>query len=145
MSEKNLRRLKQVFYALIVLFILILITNFLIPMLLLALGFERGVLGILFLPLTILFFLLGAILIFLTLKSRIGGKLKLFLLLTGVSSVISLISIILHNLLEALGMEILSVVFFFIAILISPIGFLIGAIGSIILFKGKGGRNSPQS
>lgn len=95
----------------------------------------------------ILFFLLGMILIILTLKLKIKDKLKVFLLLTGISSAGFLIGVILHNLLYALGivfehivvlkylMEILHVIFFFIAVPICPIGFLIGAIGSIILFR----------
>ncbi len=104
-------------------------------------GSFRMLRVILFLPLSILFVLLGAILIFLTLKSKVKGKLKVFLLLTGVVPVGFLISAILHGLLEALGMEILHVAFFFIAISVCPIVFLIGAIGSLVLFRKKGGRH----
>lgn len=100
----------------------------------------------------ILFFLLGGILIILTLKSKVEGKLKVFLLLTGLSSMGFLIGVILHNLLYALSillehiivlkylMEILHVTFFFISVPLSPIGFLVGAIGSIILFRKRGGK-----
>lgn len=94
-----------------------------------------------------LFFLLGIILVIFTLKSDVRKKLKVFLLLTGFSSIGFLIGVLLHNFLYALGiifediiilkylMEILHVIFFFISIPISPIGFLIGLIGSIILFR----------
>lgn len=146
MSEKNLKKVEKVFYVLIVLFILIIINNLIMTFVTPMFGglILRGVLATLFLPLTILFFVLGIVLIFLTLKSKIEGKLKLFLLLTGASPVGFLISVILHGLLEALGI-ILHVVFFFIAILVCPILFLIGAIGSIVLFKRKGGRHSSHS
>ena len=148
MNEKNLRRLKKVFYALIVIFILIMVYMFLMG------GDIQGIMRMIIISTNFalwgLFFLLGAILIFLVLKSKVKGKLKVFLLLTGVSSVGFLIGVVLHNAFYALGiifehitilkylMEIFHVVFFFIAIPICPILFLIGVIGSIVLFKRKG-------
>ncbi len=148
MNEKNLRRLKKVFYALIVIFILIMVYMFLMG------GDIQGIMRMIIIftnfALWGLFFLLGIILIFLVLKSKVKGKLKVFLLLTGVSSVGFLIGVILHNTFYALGiifehitilkylMEIFHVVFFLIAIPICPILFLIGVIGSIVLFKRKG-------
>ncbi len=102
-----------------------------------------------FLPAIAALFLLGIALIFFTLKEKVKGKLKLFLLLTGSSIVGFFVFVILHNLFYALGiitghitvlkylMEIIHVVFFIIAVLICPIGFLVGAIGSIVLLIKK--------
>lgn len=105
--------------------------------------------GPLFLLPFIVFFLLGLILVFLTLKKKRKGKLEKLLLLTGVSASGVFIGILLHNLLYALGMivdnviflkylvEALHVIFFFLAILVCPIGFLIGMVGSSVLFIKK--------
>jgi len=50
-----------------------------------------------------LLFLLGIVLIILTIKQKIKGKLKFFLLLTGISSSGFLVSVLLHNFLYGLG------------------------------------------
>jgi len=92
-----------------------------------------------------IFFLLGVVLIFLTVKGKVGGILKKFLLLTGASAVGFFISVFLHNAFYALAimtshiaalshaMEVFHVVFFIVAIFICPIGFLVGVVGSIVL------------
>jgi len=102
--------------------------------------------GPLFPTLWILFFLLGAVLIFLTIKKKIGGRLKKFLILTGASAAGFFVSVLLHNFFYALAviarqivvlnslMEIFHVAFFIVAIFVCPIGFLIGVVGSIVLF-----------
>ena len=51
----------------------------------------------------IAFFLLGFFLIYLTIKEKIGGSLRKFLLLTGSSGVGFLASIVLHNLFYGVG------------------------------------------
>ncbi len=90
------------------------------------------------------FFLLGAILIVLTLKKGVEKPLKKFLLLTGISAVAFLVFVLLHNLFSGLlsvifKKEIEEPVFFILATIICPIGFLAGSIGSIILsVKQKG-------
>ena len=88
---------------------------------------------------------LGIALISLTLKKRIKGVLKKFLLLTGVSAVGFFIFVFLHNAFYALGMtighitllnylaETLHVASFIIAIFICPLGFLIGITGVIVI------------
>ena len=93
----------------------------------------------------VIFSLLGALLIFFTVKEKIEGALRKFLILAGASAAGFFISVLLHNFLYALGvitshitvlrylMEILYVTFFLIAIFVCPLGFLIGAIGSIII------------
>ena len=83
---------------------------------------------------------------FLTLKKKVKGNLKKYLILTSASALGFFISILLHNIFYGLGimakyitllsyiLEALHVIFFLIATIICPIGFLIGTIGSIILF-----------
>lgn len=95
------------------------------------------------------FFLLGAALIFLTVRKKVKGKLKKFLILTGASAVGFLVSVLLHNFFYGLAiitsritvlsflMEILHGLFFIVAIFICPIGFLVGVIGSMALFIKK--------
>ena len=100
------------------------------------------------LPIAI-FSLLGGVLLFLTRKEKVKGKLKKFLTLTGASSLGFFLSIVLHNFFYALAiivshfillkylMEVLHGFFFIVAIIICPIGFMIGTIGSILLFIKK--------
>jgi hypothetical protein len=101
----------------------------------------------------IIFSLLGIVLIFLTLKKRIKGALRKFLLLTGVSAVGFFIFVVLHNAFYALGTitghivllnyltEILHVAAFITAILICPLGFLIGMVGVIVIDIKKRNRS----
>ena len=100
----------------------------------------------LFLAPFIIFSLLGLALTFLTVREKIEGKLKKFLILVGVSSAGFFISVFLHNAFYALGiiasqiivlrylMEALNVAFFIIAIFLCPLSFLVGVVGSIVLF-----------
>lgn len=101
----------------------------------------------------IIFSLLGGVLIFLTLKEKVEGLLKKFLFLTGLSAAGFFVGVFLHNAFYALGTvtnqivilghlaEILDVAFFLIAVLACPLGFLTGAVGSIILLIKK--RRAP--
>jgi hypothetical protein len=91
------------------------------------------------------FFLLGVALIVLTVKEKVGGTLKKFFLLTGASAAGFFVSILLHNAIYGLliywfGANFWDRIglgdepfFFFVAILVCPIGFLVGVIGSIVL------------
>jgi len=127
----------------------------------LLLGIFVFVLGQLFIPLVenlfrgsllfllpfIIFSLCGALLIFLTLKKKVEGNLKKFLLLTGFSASCIFVGIFLHNFFYAIGVitehifglyhfvQLLHVIFFVIAMIICPIGFLIGTIGVIIIIR----------
>jgi hypothetical protein len=112
-------KLIRIIYALIMLFILNLLP-----------------LGMVSLPLSLVYILLGIVLIFLTLKSEVKGRLKVFLLLTGFSSAGLLLGL-LHGFLEVWGLDTLQTVFFYIGVVVSPIIFLIGVIGSIILLNNK--------
>ncbi|XOB41092.1 MAG: hypothetical protein ACKKMW_03450 [Candidatus Nealsonbacteria bacterium] len=93
----------------------------------------------------IIFSFLGVVLIFLTLKKRIKGVLRKFLLLTGASAVGFFIFVFLHNAFYALSIitghivllnyltEVLHVAFFLIAIFVCPLGFLIGMVGVMVI------------
>ena len=99
--------------------------------------------------LVVVFFLLGLVLMFLTIKGKVKSKLKKFLILTGGSPSGFLVGVLLHNLLYGLGMlvehvawlyfllEVLHVGFFIMAVLVCPLGFLIGVVGSVVMFSKK--------
>jgi len=90
----------------------------------------------------IIFMILGGILIFM---SRIQkGRLKFFLILTGLSAIMPFAGSVLHNVFYALAIvfenlsflfEFLHGAFFIAAIVVAPITFIIGAIGSLIHMK----------
>ena len=103
----------------------------------------------------IIFFLLGIALTIFTFKSkegdpavreRRGRLLKKFLLLTGISSAGMFVSIFLHNIIYGVFIHFFGAdfwdrigigdepVFFFIALILCPIGFLVGMVGSIVMF-----------
>lgn len=136
---KRTNMLTTVFWALVGMFIVIL-CQFFIP------AFGELLRGSVFLVPFIIFSSLGGILIFSTIKDRVKGMLKKFLLLTGASAAGFSVGVFLHNAFYALGvitkhitvlnrlMEALHIVFFFLAIPVCPLGFLAGATGSIILF-----------
>ena len=97
----------------------------------------------------LIFFILGGVLIYLTLKFKVKGKLKLFLLFTGIAALGFLISVLLHNLVYGLfiyffgegfwgsiGMDD-EPFFFFIALLGCPVLFLVGIVGALVMFFKK--------
>ena len=123
--------IKITFSLLVVVFILILIGMF-VPVIEAKLFEITGPAIVFFEWAT--FLLLGAILIILTLKDKVGGFLKKFLLLTGISAVGFIVFILLHNLVSALlstflNKQIEEPICFILALFICPIGFLIGSIG----------------
>jgi hypothetical protein len=102
--------------------------------------------GPFFISLWIIFFLLGVALIFLTVKKKVKGMLKKFLILTGVFAVGFFVFAFLHNVVYGLFIQLFGPdfwdrigltdepFFFFLAVVVCPIGFLIGVVGSIALF-----------
>ncbi|MBL7142164.1 MAG: hypothetical protein ISS83_00645 [Candidatus Pacebacteria bacterium] len=100
---------------------------------------------VLFLISFLIFFLLSIILIVFTFRKKVGGKLKKFLLLTGISPLVMVVSVILHNLVYGLFIFLFGEsfweriglgdepFFFLLAIVVCPIAFLIGLLGSVIL------------
>jgi len=89
----------------------------------------------------------GIGLVVITFREKISGKSKFFLLSSGFSSACFLLGVVLHNLFYALGtltedlvildviLNLLEVVFFFAAVIICPIGLLVGVVGTLILWK----------
>jgi hypothetical protein len=135
------KALKTVFYSMVGVFILIL-SFFAIPFsdtLRRALFPYAGLLGLVFL-------ILGIVLIVFTIKARVKGKLKVFLILVGSSAGMVLVSVLLHNFFYALAIvsenivwlswsfEFLHGMFFIIGLLVCPIVFIVGVVGSIVLF-----------
>lgn len=128
-----------IFWALIGVFIVI-VSVFSIPPL------RDLLMGFLFIIISgVVFFLLGVALIFLTVKEKVGGIRKKFLILTGASAAGILVSVLLHNAIYGLFIHFFGAdfwhriglgdepVFFFLAIVICPVAFLVGAVGSIVL------------
>ena len=94
-----------------------------------------------------LLLLMGGILVVNTLKQKVEGRLKKFLILTGVSASGYIIFVVFHNLFYALAeitrhiaflgflMNAFEVIFFLAAIFACPAGFIIGSIVSITLLR----------
>lgn len=82
MVTYNIGKIKKFFYALLVVFILIFINGFL----------NLG--GNFLLIFSLIFLIFGSLLIFQTFKTKIKGKFKVYLLLTGFGSILYSISII---------------------------------------------------
>lgn len=133
-------RLITIIFSFLILAFLFILGQFFVPAIR---DFSRG--SLLFLAPFAVFFLLGVALIVATVKKRVKGKLKKFLVLTGVSAAGFFVSVLLHNFLYALAVltvnikilhclfEFLHAAFFLIGLLACPLGFLIGAAGSVIL------------
>ena len=137
----------SIFWALVGVFIII-VSVFLIPVFR---DLLRG--SLLFFSPLVVFFLLGAALIFFTVKEKVGGMPKKFLLLTGASAVGFLIFILLHNFIYGLFIHFFGAdfwnggdepFFFILAIIVCPIAFLAGVVGSIVLYIKKV-RTAKQS
>ena len=120
----------SVFWALVGVFVIVVSMIFISPAMRLLM--PVGVLPAIFLPAIIVFVLLGAALLFLTVKTKVGGIHKKFLLLTGASAVGLPVFVLLHNVVSGL-FNIEEPVFFIMATIVCPIGFLVGAVGSVVL------------
>ena len=135
--------------TLIIMFYLVIIVFVITVGMLLIPGF-RGYINTAFVIISgIILVILGSALIGLTLVQKVEGKLKKFLILTGASAAGFFVFALLHNIFYGLEqvtghitilsylMKAFEVIFFLIAIFACPIGFLIGVIGSIVLFIKK--------
>jgi len=130
-----------VVFCLLILNFLFILGQFFIPQIS---DFFQG--SLFFLLPFVVFSFLGGLLAFLTVKEKVEDGFRKFLLLTGGSSFLFLISVLLHNFFYALGIltedifvlrylfEFLHGGFFIIGVLVCPLGFLIGVVGSIGLF-----------
>ncbi|MBA7508297.1 hypothetical protein ES705_00223 [subsurface metagenome] len=130
--------IKVIFWLLVAFPIVITISSF-VP------GVNRYIV-FLFMPSGIIFLLLGIALIVLTVKSGLRGLLKKFLLITGAAPIGAVVSVILHNAFYGVFIYFFGAdfwdgigigdepVFFFLALTVCPIAFLVGIVGSIVLF-----------
>ena len=106
---------------------------------------EYNFLRFIVFPAWVIFAGLGAALIILTIKQKVVGKLKAFLLLAGASGAGFLTFLVLHNLISAL-LNVDEPVFFSLAGIICPVGFIIGVAGVIIqTLKTKKSGSSDQN
>jgi hypothetical protein len=140
-SQKE-NTLTIIFYLLVVIFVLAISIIF-IP------AFRGFLSGTFMIISGVILVILGSVLIGLTLVQKVEGKLKKFLILTGASAAGFFVFVLLHNIFYALEqitshiailsylMKAFEVIFFLIAIFACPIGFIIGVIGTIIMFKKK--------
>jgi len=134
--------LKVIFWALVVVFVFI-VGYIMIPIFSRYMGFYFIIVS------GIIFFLLGIALIFLSVREKIDRLLKKFLILTGASAIGIPIGILLHNLFYALFIKLFGTnfwdiigigdepFFFILATIIWPIAFLVGVIGSMVIFIRK--------
>ncbi len=120
----------SIFWALVGVFVIVVSTISIPPAVILLM--PLGLLPAIFLAAIVVFVLLGVALLFLTVKTKVGGILKKFLLLTGASAVGLPVFVLLHNVVSGL-FNIEEPVFFIMATLVCPIGFLVGAVGSVVL------------
>ena len=141
----------SIFWALVGVFVVV-ASIFLIP------AFRDLLRGseLFLLPLAV-FSLLGVALIFFTVKEKVRGTLKKFLILTGASSAGFFVSVLLHNAIYGLFIHFWGAdfwdriglgdepVFFLIAVILCPVAFLVGAIGSIVLAVKKFRRARQSS
>lgn len=84
-----------------------------------------------------LFFLLGVALIIFSVRGSASGWLKKFFILTGASAAGVLVSIALHNLIYGLFADFWAsgdeFFFFVMALIVCPLGFLVGLVGTIVI------------
>ena len=136
-----------VFWILVVIFVVIVVLMFM-PVAVVTKRALFPFVAVLSIP----FILLGLALVFFTLKEKVDGPLKKFLILTGIAPAAVVLGTILHNVFYAFGvitssipvlhflMEAFHIAFFIIAIFIAPLGFLVGAVGAAVLFVKKRNR-----
>jgi len=128
--------LRSVFWALVGVFV-VMVCIFAIP------AARELLMGLLFIAVSgAIFGLLGIALIVFTVKQRMGGLVEKFLLLTGASAVGIPASIFLHNAVYGLFIHWFGAdfwnggdepFFFVMAVIVCPLGFLVGVVGNIVL------------
>ena len=142
MKEKSIR---IIFWAMVAVFVILIVAIFALNEL------SRDIPFGYIMPAALVIFIgLGIALIVLTVKKKIEGKPKAFLLLTGASAVGMPVFVVLHNLVYALlilwfGEDFWGAmgdepVFFIMATIVCPIGFLAGMVGTIVVTI----RNRPH-
>ena len=142
-----------IFWALVGAFVVVVCLFFIPP-------FIDLLMGPLFLIISgAILLLLGVALIVLTVREKVAGMLKKFFLLTGASAAGFFVFVLLHNAIYGLFIYFFGAdfwdriglgdepVFFVMAVLICPLGFLVGAVGSIVLAikRCRVAKKSPSS
>jgi hypothetical protein len=91
-------------------------------------------------------FVAGGALVFFTVKEKTGGRLRMLLILTGASAMGITAGVVLHNVVYGLFISLFGAdfwkriglmdepVFFIFALIVCPIAFLIGSIGTIVYY-----------
>jgi hypothetical protein len=130
----------SIFWALVVVFVVVVSMIFIPQANNLLIGEENTTLlgYVFFISAGVVLTGLGVTLLILTVKTKVGGILRKFLLLIGTSAVGLPVFTVLHNVVSGL-FNIEEAVFFILATIVCPIGFLVGAIGTIALAI----RNKP--
>lgn len=136
---KTTRATGIVLYSMLVCFVLI-VGYFVQPW-----GVEgRQAMFILLAILGVIFLLLGVVMVLQALKEN--GRCRIMYMLTGIAGILPLPGAVLHNVMYGLGQhfvswqvifEFLGGVFFILALLVAPVLFLIGIVGSLICFHKK--------
>ena len=131
----------SVFWVMVVFFVISVCIMFFQPV-------EGQALRFIFFSTWAILFGLGVALIVLTVKKRTTGLLKKFFLITGSSVAGMPVFAVLHNLVTALFIRFFGFshdfdepVFFIIAVIFCPLGFLAGAIGTIVVSL----KNKPDT
>jgi len=97
--------------------------------------------GLFLIPFSVFFLLAAALLVF-TLREKVAGLLRAFFLLTAASAAGVFVFILLHNAVYGLLIHLFGEgfwnggdepFFFILAVIVCPLGFLVGAVGSIVL------------
>jgi hypothetical protein len=109
-----------IFWALAVAFVIIIVT--------MQLPSSAAWRPLVFLIACIALVALGVILIVLSVRRKLNGAIRSFLLLTGAAAVALPVAIVLHNV-----VSIEEPVFFILATVVCPIGFLVGFVGTIVI------------
>ena len=132
------RSLTIIFWLLIAMALLVVCEMFISPV-------NEFLQGPVFLLPMVLFSLTGGILLFMIFRQNVEKPLKTWLVITGVFSTGFFVSVFLHNMIYALVILLFGPdiwenigmsdepVFFIIGVVICPVGFLIGAVGSIVM------------
>jgi hypothetical protein len=130
------RLIWSVFWALVVVFV-VAVCAFVIP------AFRESIMDLLFMAVFgVLLCALGIALIVLAVKQKVGGLFKKFLLLTGASAIGIPVGILLHNAVYGLFIYFFGAdfwnggdepFFFIIGLIVCPLGFIVGVVGSIVL------------
>ena len=119
--------IRSIFWAIVAVFIIIIGTMFAGTYLA-----DYFPIGYIVIPVWVIFAGLGVTLIVLTLKRKVERVLKTFLLLTGSFAAGFVVFVLLHNLVSVI-FNVEEAFFLILATIICLLGFLVGAIGTIML------------